>query len=283
MFASLNPGHIALDYDLITGLDKAQKHGFGGYDPGIENLHEHVHKNGSQATLDAFSSRDLQLGNWNLPWMPYMVDESEWDTHLTQLKSFAKSASAVGAYRSTMWILPGHNELNFDHNYELHVDRFTEVTKILSDFGIRVGLEFVGPKTARDSFRFPFIHTLGGVRQLASDIGNGTGLLLDSWHWYSSGGNATDLEKITSGEVVHVHINDAPDLPLDQLIDNQRLQPQTSGKIDIKTFLATLEHLDYSGPVTVEAFNDELNALPAEEKLQKSAEASLQALNLLNS
>jgi len=282
MFASLNPGHIALSLDLIEGLDAAQQYGFGGYDATIECLHAYACKHGPSATVDAFAARNLKIGNWNLHAMPYAIEEAAWPQFMAELKQYAHTASAVGAYRSSMWVFPGHNELNFDQNYAHHLQRFTEVARLLSEFGIRLGLEFVGPKTLRDSFRFPFVHTLGGMCQLVSDIGNGAGLLMDSWHWYASGGTVSDLEQLKYGSVTHVHINDAPALPLDKLVDNQRKQPLETGLIDLKPFLNILEKKGYYGPVTVEAFDDELNALPAEKKLQKTADATLKSLKLLD-
>jgi sugar phosphate isomerase/epimerase len=42
------------------------------------------------------------------------------------------------------------------------------------------------------------------------------GLLVDSFHWHTSGGTPMDLASIPTWQVVHVHVNDAPNLPREQ-------------------------------------------------------------------
>ena len=37
-----------------------------------------------------------------------------------------------------------------------------------------------------------------------------SGLLLDAWHLYTSGGSVDDLDKISKSDIVNVHVNDAP-------------------------------------------------------------------------
>ncbi len=54
------------------------------------------------------------------------------------------------------WISPGHNELTYLQNFELHKKRLGEVAKVLEDNDIRLGLEFVGPRTSRQRYRFAF-------------------------------------------------------------------------------------------------------------------------------
>ncbi len=63
------------------------------------------------------------------------------------------------------------------------------MAQILADHGCRLGLEFVGPKTLRDSQRYPFIYTMAGMLALGDAIGTGNvGLLLDCYHLYTSHG-----------------------------------------------------------------------------------------------
>ena len=73
-------------------------------------------------------------------------------------------------------------------NFAFHRDRLRPAAQILADKGISLGLEFLGPKTLRDGKPFEFIHTIEGMLELCDAIGTGNvGLLLDAWHWYTSG------------------------------------------------------------------------------------------------
>jgi hypothetical protein len=97
---------------------------------------------------------------------------------------------------------------------------------------MRFGLEFVGPETARIGPKAmgpnEFIWTLPQTMDLIGDINapaDNVGLLLDSFHWFCTGSNLSEIENLRAQDVVHVHINDAPDRPLSEQMDFERLLP----------------------------------------------------------
>ena len=92
----------------------------------------------------------------------------------------------------------------------------------------------------------------------AIDTGN-VGLLVDSWHWYTSHDTVAELLQLTNHDIVHVHVNDAPSgIAIDQQVDNHRRLPITTGVIDLKGFINTLVKIGYDGPVECEPFDQEL-------------------------
>ena len=121
---------------------------------------------------------------------------------------------------------------------------------MLKDNDIRLGLEFVGPRTSREKFRFPFACTQVDMMELCEAVGTGNvGLLLDSWHWYTSHGTVQELERLSNKDIVHVHVNDAPSgVAVDQQMDNRRKLPATTNVIDLKGFINTLVKIGYDGP-----------------------------------
>src|SRR5581483_368973 len=127
----------------------------------------------------------------------------------------------------------------------------------------------------RKGHKYEFIFTMDGALELGQLVGTGnTGLLLDCWHWYTAHGTVEDLKRLTAEQVVYVHVNDAPaGRQVDEQIDNQRLLPGASGVIDIASFLQELERMGYDGPVVVEPFNAELNALPPAERVRATRES----------
>ncbi|MDQ3814112.1 MAG: sugar phosphate isomerase/epimerase, partial [Armatimonadota bacterium] len=124
-------------------------------------------------------------------------------------------------------------------------------------------------------------YNVAGALQAVAEIAEpaqleNVGLLVDCWHWYTSGGTTMDLASIPVEQVVHIHINDAPDIPRDEQVDNVRLLPGASGVIDIVGFLKTLKAIGCDGPVAVETFSDELRALPSDEAAARAAAAVTQ-------
>ena len=84
---------------------------------------------------------------------------------LSKLPADARSLKR-GATRIGTWISPGHNSLTYLSNFKQHASRLREIGKICGDHGIRLGLEYVGPKTSWSATRFPFIHTMAEMRRI---------------------------------------------------------------------------------------------------------------------
>ena len=78
-----------------------------------------------------------------------------------------------------------------------------------------------------------------------------------------------------------VHINDGvAGRSADQQMDLERELPLATGIIDAATFSRSLKALHYDGPVTVEPFNEELNALSADDAAACTATAARAMLAL---
>jgi sugar phosphate isomerase/epimerase len=147
---------------------------------------------------------------------------------------------------------------------------------VLRDEGCRFGIEFIGPRTYRAAFRHEFIHTLDGVMELNAAIGTGNvGLLLDSWHLYTSGGTIAEMERLTNDDVVVVHVNDAPaGIAPDEQVDTVRTLPMETGVIDLVGFMRALRKIGYDGPVMPEPFSQRLNDLAATDPEAAAREAA---------
>lgn len=279
MFSSFNPGLVGINISLREGLALAERNGFGGYDASLSTLHDEVLAHGAPAVRALFIQHGLRFGAWNLPFVPYRVTEAEWREWLGRLPPMLTTARAVGARRAGMWILPGSDELAFDANFKFHVNRFRPVAELLAAYGIRLGLEFIGPESARRRFKHPFVHSVGTVLDLARAIGPNCGLLLDAWHWHCAGGLREDLYGLMRDLIVGVHINDAPSgIPRTDLEDNRRKLPGETGVIDLDGFMQALAAAGYDGPVTAEPFDSELSALPAEVATARTARATRAAV-----
>src|SRR6185503_21355846 len=108
--------------------------------------------------------------------------------------------------------------------------------KVLGDHGVRLGMEYVAPKTSWTRGRFPFIHTMAEMKELIAEIGrDSVGFLLDSWHWYTAQETEADLLSLRGTDVILCHLNDAPaGVAADQQVDNRRGLPCSTGVINMK-------------------------------------------------
>lgn len=269
MYTSLNPRMLQLSLSMDETLGAAREYGFEGVEIDIPGVIDTP----PDTLRERIQSAGLRAGGWSLPF-DFAADEAGYRDGLQRLATYAKLAAPLDARRCVRWIRPYSDELSWSENWTLHRERLRGVAALLAEYGCRLGLEFVGPLTSRQGHRYPFIHTAEQMLDLCREIGPNAGLLLDSWHWYTSGGTAAELAALNNDDVVLVHVNDAPaGLARDEQIDRERLLPGASGVIDIRAFMRELRRMNYDGPVVVEPFDDSLASLAPSARLEATAGA----------
>jgi sugar phosphate isomerase/epimerase len=263
MFPNLSPGAIGIRTDLAGTLALAKAHGWAGCDLPVVEVAQFAAERSADDVTAMFSQAGVRPGGWGLPlnWRePY--DQAALDA----LGQQAALASKLGCTRVYTWLMPGSNERPFRENFAYHVAQLLPVAQVLAEHGCRLGLEFIGPRTMRDSLRYGFIYSSEGMLCLAEAIGANVGLLMDCWHWYTAVGSLADIRTLRAEDIVYVHVNDAPEgLAIEAQIDQVRRLPGATGVIDIAGFLSVLREIGYDGPVTPEPFDKQLAALPADE------------------
>lgn len=277
MFICLGPGHIGIKASLAESIDLARRHGFAGVDLPISEVADIVEQEDADAVLELFSNAGIKPGSWGFP-VNFRQDEATWQEGLTELPRLAKAAQACGFTRCSTWIMPCDDERPYAENFTFHVDRIRPGAQILADHGISLGLEWVGPKTLRETRKHPFIHTMDEALELGDKIGTGNmGLLVDAYHLYTSHAPNSDILKLNKEQIINVHVNDGiKDVPVDEQLDGVRELPGYTGMIDLNGFLHALRDVGYDGPVTAEPFSQRLRDLSAEEAAAETGGAMQQ-------
>jgi sugar phosphate isomerase/epimerase len=269
MFKNLSPGAIGMrGLTLAESIDVASKIGFGGIDFSIREAAQLADEHGVDYVRKLFDDAGVKPGQWGLP-VAWNKEESEWKEGLAQLPKLAALGKALGCTRTATWCPSGSNDRAFDENWEWHIARFRPIAQILAENDCRFGIEFLGPQTLRAPLKHEFVHTLGGMMELAEAIGTGNvGLLLDAYHLFTSGDPIDVLDTIEAKDVVTVHVNDAPlGLTLETYMDLDRRLPMETGVIDLPGFIKKLAAMDYDGPVTAEPFSKRINELAAKDTM----------------
>lgn len=263
MVKTLSAGAIGISAATLTeGLAAAKSVGFEG----LEFNPAEVALLGPAQVEDMFEAAGVNPAGFGLP-VNWRQDEDTWRGDLANLPELARAAAGIGCTRCATWVLPGSNDRELAENVAWHVERFRPIAEILADNGISLGLEFIGPKTLRDQFRYPFVWTAQDMLDVAAQIGPNVGLLHDCWHWYTSGGTLEELRALRPEQIVYVHINDAPEgIAVDEQVDNDRRLPAQTGVIDIAGYLRTLNEIGYEGPVVAEPFYAPLGGMASDEE-----------------
>src|SRR5690349_1882661 len=264
MFRNLSPGAIGIrGLGLAESVALARQTGFAGVDLPIREAASLAAERGIAHVRPVFAEAGVRPGSWGLPfdWR----DGSAWRAGLAELGALAEVARQLGCTRVSTWVPSGSDERAMAANRAWHAERFGPIAEALGPSGCRLGLEFIGPKTYRDQFAHPFVHTMEGMLDLIEQVGApNLGLLVDAWHVYTSHGTNEQVARLRPEQVVVVHVNDAPaGIAIDEQDDHVRRLPCATGVIDLAGFMAALRTLGYDGPVTAEPFDRDLNTQAA--------------------
>ncbi|MDB5076981.1 MAG: Xylose isomerase domain protein barrel [Chloroflexi bacterium] len=262
MFRSLNARALGISAPLDDALTMARSNNFAGLDLVMPELLEIAAQSSVLEIKDRFAAAEIRPGAWSLP-VSFRSDEATYQADLAELPRAAALAQALGTPWCSTVIMPFSDERDYAANLAFHVARLRPAAQILSDYGCRLGLEFIGPRTLRAGHTYPFISTIEGALDLGAALGTGNvGLLLDAFHWYTSHASLGDIQRLVAHDIVYVHMNDAvPGRGADQQLDQERDLPGATGVIDIVSFLQAVAGTNFDGPVAVEPFNAAVLAL----------------------
>ena len=204
----LRGSSIGVHVNQSEAVELAFRHGFESLTPSPTELAELTAAQRT-ALLERMQACRLVWGSAGLP-VEFRRDQSTFDSGLRELPRLAKALEAAGVTRMGTYLRPYHDQLSYHSNFRQHTERLRACAKILHDHGLRFGLEYVGPKTLWASSRHSFIHTMAETRELITAINvPNMGLVLDSWHWYTSHETADDLRSLTNRDIVACDLNDA--------------------------------------------------------------------------
>jgi sugar phosphate isomerase/epimerase len=275
-------GNLGVSANQREAIELAARHGFEsvGADAGyLASLSAEQ----AAEVKDLMRSKALVFGAAGLP-VDFRQDEHKFEETMKNLPRISAGLQRSGVERIATWLTPCDGKLTYMKNFRQHTTRLRQVANVLKDYSVRLGLEYVGPKTSWTSGRYCFIHTMAEMRDLIAEIGTGNvGLLLDSWHWWHAGDTVEDILALKGSDVIAVDLNDAPvGLPKDQMPDNRRELPCATGVIDLRAFLNALNQIGYDGPVRAEPFNPAVNKMTKDEACDAAAKSLHKAFSLVS-
>jgi sugar phosphate isomerase/epimerase len=257
--------YLSLNETLVSGRVKwpdfaklAARVGF----PGVDIMLDAAMQAGADATNDLLAQLHIRPAVINFP-VEFRKDDATFKAGLAKLEPAARFAKAIGCPRMVTYIMSS-SETPKEELRRMYKERFSESARILAGSDVRLGLEFLGPVQFRTRFPHEFIWRMPEMLQFAKECGPNVGLLLDAWHWHHAGATVNDIIAAGRDRIVHVHFDDAPKLPPEQIKDNERLMPG-EGVIDLVGFLHALKKIGYTDALSVEVFGRGLKEMTPEE------------------
>ena len=265
MKISLMPGTVGINVNTYELLDLAIKNKFESIYPLINDLKKMSTMELSDY-LDKMASNSISFDVSILP-VDFSQTDSVFNNGIKVLKDYCKVMRKIDSVGFCRWIMPTSNNLTYLKNFKIHKERLKECAKIIGDNDMKLGLEFVGPKTLMARDQFSFIRTINELRELISEIDErNVGYQLDTFHLYCANHSIDDLRYLNKDDIIMCQLNDAVNgRTRDEQIDLERNLPGKTGLIDTAPFLNFLQEVGYDRTVSAEPFNKDLNKMNNEE------------------
>jgi sugar phosphate isomerase/epimerase len=266
--------YISLQSTLVAGRVKwpafeelAHKLGYPGTDVNISE----AMAAGAPATQALLAKLKLKPAVVSLP-VEFRKDDATFRADLAKLEPAVQFSIAIGCPRITTWI-PSSSEIPKPELRSIWKARFQACANVLARSHARLGLEFLGPLHLRKRFPHEFIWRMDEMLEFARECGPNVGILLDSWHWHHAGATVVDIVTAGKNGIVHVQVNDSPQLPPEKILDNERLMPG-EGVVDLPAFFGALKKIGYADGVSPEVFGRGLKDMPPEEGAKMGLETT---------
>ncbi len=278
---SLRCHSIGVQADQMKAIRLAHKHGYDAVVPDARFL-AGLSDDSRALLLDDMKDKELGWGAAGLP-VSFGGDDERFEDGLKRLPRLAAALQKAGATRIGTAIGSASSQFTYLTNFRRTATRIRACAKILADYGLRLGLEYLGPKTMWASSRHSFVHSMAETKELIAEAGaDNVGFILDSWHWYTAHETAADIRTLENKDIVTCDLNDAPlNIPVDQQVDSRRELPAATGVINLKGFLGALVEIGYDGPIRAEPFNRTVDQMDDDAACAETAKAMRRAFKLV--
>jgi len=267
MFLALNSVLVSNKVHWPEFARLAAKTGF----PGTDVMLKPAMQAGAEQTNELLKSLKLRPAAIDFP-VEFRKDDATFRAGLAGLAEQGRFAAAIGCPRMVTYIMSSSDTPKAELR-QTYKQRFSEAAKILAESNVRLGLEFLGPLQFRKMFKYEFIWKMNEMLEFAKECGPNVGLLLDAWHWHHAGATTEDIIHAGRENIVHVHFDDAPNLPPEKIKDDERLLPG-EGVINLTGFVQALHKIGYTDALSVEVFG-RLKNVPPDQAAKMGLDASL--------
>jgi 2-keto-myo-inositol isomerase len=170
------------------------------------------------------------------------------DTAVARARSLGHIAQTVGCDLLLLCSWGDLHGRSKQEGIQLVAEYLQPVCAAAAEFGCRLAIEPLGRHAL-----IPGCQEALAIIELVDQPN--LGVMWDFFHYYKSEVPLAEIRRIPHEKLWLVHIDDAPALPVETLKDSDRVYPG-HGAMPLPTYFDLLHDLGYSGPVSVELFNE---------------------------
>ena len=243
-------GATTMNAELETDIRAASAAGFAWLEIWASKLHAFL-KSHSTADLDnLFATHNLKPYSINSIERITFRDAAGHRTLLAECEDLCRVAEALRCPYVVVVPSPLPPGIGRPQVIQESIRVLGELGAIAARRGVGLAFEFLGQPDCS-------VQTLALADEIVRQVAQpNVGLVIDSFHFYAGGSTIESIDALDAGRLFIFHINDAEDLPREQLEDRHRLLPGL-GILPLKEIIAALRRIGYDRVASVEIFRPE--------------------------
>src|ERR1700686_1225459 len=250
MKLSLN-GATIMKADLATDVRAAAAAGFDSVEICAAKLREFLKTNSASDLKTLLAASGVKPLSINSIEHITFRDAPAYAQIRTECEELASIAEKIAC--PYIVVVPGRFPPGGLSSYEVieeSVRVLRELASIAERHGVALAFEFLGQKDCS-------VQTLELADEIIQKVNRrNIGLVIDSFHFYVGGSTIKMIDALDPKRLFIFHVNDAEDLPLDQLPDAHRLLPGL-GILKLQEIIEAFKRIGYDGVASVETFRPE--------------------------
>lgn len=269
-------GATTMHADLETDIKAASLAGFDLLEIWAAKLREFLKTNTTTGLKKMLEDNNLEPYSINSIEHITFRDVADYEQIKLETEELSKIAGEIGC--PYVVVVPG--KLPQDATEELIIDESVKVLNELGDIAekhyVSLAFEFLGQTDCS-------VQTLDLCNKIVKKVNRkNIGNVLDTFHFYAGNSTFEAIDSMNPEKLFIFHINDAENLPKEQLTDAHRLYPGT-GILPIKEIKAHFDKIGYDRMVSIEIFRPEYWNEDPFEVARKARKATIEVLGLENS
>ena len=244
-------GATTMKADLPTDIRAASAAGFDYLEIWAAKLRGFLKSNSVSALKKLFVESGIKPLSINSIEQITFRDPSAYVQIKTECEELSKIAAAIGC--PYVVVVPGKLPPELTSSSEVieeSVRVLRELASIAERHAIGLAFEFLGPKDCS-------VQRLDLADEIVEKVNRtNIGLVIDSFHFYTGGSTIEMIDALDPKRLFIFHINDAEDLPREQLTDARRLYPGM-GILPLTEMKRHFDKIGYDRVASIEIFRPE--------------------------
>ena len=269
-------GATTMHADLETDIKAAGAAGFDYVEIWAAKLREYLKTNTTENLKNLIAENNLE---------PYSINSIEHITFRTpedyaEIKAETEELSNIAMQIGCPYVVvvPGilPENVGEERIIEESVAVLTELGELAEIYNVSLAFEFLGQTDCS-------VQTLDLAKKIVEQVNRANiGLVIDTFHFYAGNSTFEAIETLDPDKLFIFHINDAENLPKEQLTDAHRVYPG-EGILPIREIKARFDQIGYDRMVSIEIFRPEYWNEDPFEVARKAKEATEKVLGLESS